>query len=131
MRELVKSTAVGAASGACTWFAAAVAVGGLSALRMRDGTAPPAWEPWAVFGLGAALVALVIHLVALQLLRVQIIAAFLAFAAVVVGLVAATGPVAGSLRFIGAAILGAAGASIVARLRPNSSFKPTSLRDAA
>ncbi len=125
LRDLVKSIVVGTLSGACSWFAAVMAVGSLSALAVRDGTAPPAWESLAVFGLGAALVALVIHLVALRLSKVQNIAALLAFAAVVVALVAATGPVAGSLRFIGAVLLGAAFASISSRLRPNSSFKPT------
>ena len=125
LRELVKSIAVGTSSGACSWFAAVMAVGGLSEIAVRDGTAPPVWAPLAIFGIGAALVALVIHLVALRLARAQLIAAFLAFAAVVVGLVASTGPVAGSLGFIGAALLGAASASILWRLRPNSSLKPT------
>jgi hypothetical protein len=125
LRELVKSTVVGALSGACSWFATVTAVGSLSALGVRDGTSPPAWEPVAVFGLGAALVALVIHLVALRLSNVRTIAAFFAFAAVVVGLVAATGPIASGLRFIGSVIVGAAAASLLARLRPNPSFKPT------
>ena len=106
MREVVKSTAVGMLSGACSWFAAAMAVGSFSERAVRDGVAPPAWQPLAAFGLGAALVALLVHLIALRLSKVQPIAAFFAFAAVVVGLVAATGPVSGSLRVLGAVLVG-------------------------
>ena len=131
MRALGKGMAIGAASGAVSWLAAVVALGYTNALAMPKGTSLLLWEATIVFGLGAGVVALAIHLVALRLFKATPVAAALGFVLAVVGLVAATGAISQSGKFIAAVVLGGLCASAVASLRSNSSFKPTSLRDAA
>lgn len=102
-----------------------------SAIAMPTGMSLPLWDAVVVFGLGAALVAFLVHLLALRLSKASPLVALLVFGAVVVACVASTGALTYSLNFITAAVVGALGASLVSGKIPNSSFWPTSLRDAA
>lgn len=69
MQGPVKSVIAGIASGVVTFFVSIQAMGYTSAFVMPPGASLAAWDALVILGLGATLVALVIHLVALRMSR--------------------------------------------------------------
>ena len=129
MRTFFKSVAIGVASGAATYFASVYALGYTSAFAMPHGFPLVLWEPAAVFGLGAGLVALLIHLISIRVFSPKPAVAFAAFAMTVVLALATTGLLALGIKTLAAWLLGSLLATAAhSWLRPNKSFKPKPLR---
>lgn len=127
-----KSCAAGVASGVLTYVASIYALGYTNALVMPRGVALAAWEATAVFGLGAALVALLIHFFAIQALAARILPALAGFVATVVSALAATGQLASGGKAIAAWLIGVLLASAAyGLLKSHNAFKPRSLRGSA
>lgn len=129
MRQSLKSIAAGVVSGGLTYAASIYALGFTNASAMPRGFPLALWEAAVVFGIGALLVALLIHFLAIRLLAARSALAFAAFA--VTGLVslAASGLLVHGGKALAAWLLGALLASALhIRLRPNNSFKPKPLR---
>ena len=129
MQQSLKSFAVGAASGAVTFAASIYATGYTSALAMPGGFPRPLWDALVVFGLGAALVAFLVHLIALRVCAARAVPAFAGLAATVVLAWGVTGRLASGITPMAAWLLGALLASAARGwLRPNNSLKPKPLR---
>jgi hypothetical protein len=128
----VKSIIAGTASGTASYLASTATLGYTNAVVMPSWAPLAAWEAVVVFGLGAALVALLIHLVGLVALQARaslVLASFLAVTLLAMGL---SGQLTYGANVVVAWVVGAALASLAYRkLRPNNSFKPTPLRGAA
>src|SRR5690606_21446010 len=126
------SIAVGSISAGCTYFASVQALGYTNAFVMPQWMSLAAWNALVVLGLGAGLVALLVHLVALASFSARVSVALASFLAV--GLLVLASAVQAAV-WVGTYVawaLGAGLASLVYRqLRPNNSFKPTPLRGAA
>ena len=132
MRQSVKSFATGVASGLLTYAASIFAVGLTSALTVPRNFAPGLWEALVVLGLGALLVASLVHLFSVRLMGANTLLAWVGFALTVVTLMVVTGLAAFYYKTLLAWLVGASLASLAYRwLRPNNSFKPTPLRGAA
>ena len=132
MQGPLKSIAAGVVSGVATYFVSVAALSYTNAFVMPSWAPLALWEAVVVFGVGAALVALLAQLVALRMSQADAawaLASFLGTTLLAMGL-------AGQLTF-GTKVLvawaaGALLASLIYRkLRPNKSFKPTPLRGAA
>jgi hypothetical protein len=125
MSQALRSIAIGVASGIATYFAARHALGLTSAFVLPDGFPLVLWEILVVFGLGATLVALIIHLTALGVTRPKKSHAFAGFVVAILSCLAAAGLLQYAARVVAAVVLGALLATGIACLRPNHSFKPT------
>lgn len=128
MHQSVKSSIVGAASGAATYAASILALGYTNAIAMPHGFPLAVWDAIVVFGLGATVVALAVHLVALRLQSVPVVG----FVVAVIGGLAVIGLLAFGYKVLAAWLIGALLATAVHRwLWPNNSVKRTPLRGAA
>ena len=132
MQGPVKSIVAGVVSAIATYFASVVALGYTNAFVMPSWAPLALWETVVVFGIGAALVALLIHIVVLRLFQADAAWALASF----LGATLLAMEVAGQLTFgtktLVAWAVGALLASLAYRkLRPNKSFKPMPLRGTA
>ena len=129
MLQLFKSSAIGALSGAITYVASIYTLGYTNALAMPHGFSLDLWHAVVVFGLGASLVALVFHLVALRAFSAKTLPAFVSFMAAVALALVVFGSVFTDLKAFAAWLAGAGLAALVHWwLRPNNSFKWKPLR---
>ena len=132
MPQLLKSRLAGAGSGAVTYFASVYAIGYTAAIAMPAGFPTAFWQAVVVFGLGAALVAFLVHTAALRIFPSRLIPALVGFTGVAVAALAVEGLLPTSFNALASWFVGALLASAVGRwLMPNNSFKPTPLRGAA
>ena len=122
----------GAASAFATFFASAFSFGYIDAVLPRTGTAEAAWQIVVFYGLGAMLVALVVHFFATYLLRASAWIALAAFFLILLLAMALTGPLTYAARPLAAWLIGGCLASLLVRwLRSKKSFKPRPLRGSA
>ena len=129
MHHLAKGSIIGAASGGVTYFASMLALGYTMAIAKPHGFPLALWDAVVFLGLGAALVAFVIHLIAIRFLAVPGASAFVGFVVAVTIALAATGQLALGYRALAAWVIGALFATAVQRwLWPNNSFKGMPLR---
>ena len=131
MSQPLKSVAIGIASGIATYYAATYALARTSAFVLPNGVPLAVWEIFVVFGLGVALVALVIHLAALTFARSRKSLALAGFVVAFLACLAASGLLQTGTQAVAAAAVGALLATGIARLRSNNSFKPEPLRGSA
>jgi hypothetical protein len=118
-------------SGAITYLASIHTIGYTVAFALPPGIPLGAWLAFA-FGLGATLVAFVVHGIALWLFPCRVIPALASFIAVVVAALAVEGLLPTGGNALAAWLIGVLLASaVVRRLRPNNSFKPNPLRGSA
>ena len=132
MEGVLKSTLAGTASGLLTGYVAVPALAATAAIAMPPGWPNALWGAVVVFGLGAVLPTLVIHLLALRLARANALLALASFCLAVI----ATIYVATGLTYAGGALAALVVGAIAATfafiaLWSNNSFKPTPLRGAA
>jgi hypothetical protein len=132
MQQSLKSSAAGVVSGGLTYFSSIYALGLTNAFTMPHGFPLALWEAAVVFGIGATLVALLIHFLAIRLLAARALLAFAAFAVTGLVCLAVSGLLTHGGKALAAWLLGALVASALhTRLRPNNSFKPNPLRGSA
>lgn len=132
MQQLLKSIAAGVASGILTFAASTYALGFTNAFVMPHGFSLALWETVVVFGVGATLVASLLHFLAIRVLVAKALPAFAAFAVTVVVALVASGLLTHGGKALAAWLIGALLASAAhSRLRPNNSFKPNPHRGAA
>jgi len=79
MQGIIKSIVAGAVSGIATYFASIYALGYTNAFVMPSWAPFALWETVVIFGLGAALVALLVHFVALHAFRAKTPLALVSF----------------------------------------------------
>ena len=132
MAGALKSTLAGTVSGVLTGNLAVPAMAATAAIAIPVGWPNALWTAVVVFGLGAFLPALVIHLAALRLTRANALVSLASFCIAVI----ATIYVATGLTYAGSAlaafVVGAIAATVASiSLWSNNSFKPTPLRGAA
>jgi len=126
MSQSLKSFAAGILSGAFTYAASTYALAHTNAFVMPRGFPLALWEAVVVFGLGAAVVAFLIHFVSIWILGAKNVPAFIGFAGAVIVVLAATGLLANGGNAIASWLAGALLASLVrGHLRSNPSFKRT------
>ena len=130
MSQLIKGIASGAVSAAVCFAVAIVTLARTNAWVMPSGVSLAAWD-LVVFGVGATLVALIVHLIALKLTKPRLSYAFLGFMLTYVAIFAFNGWLQVGSQSLVAATIGALLATVIVRLRSNNSFKPTPLRGAA
>ena len=129
MQQLVKGLIVGAASGVATYFASIQALGYTMAIAMPRGFPLALWDAVVFLGLGATLVALIVHLIATRLLAAPAAPALVGFAVAAAVALAVTGQLELGYKALVAWLIGAALASAVQRwLWPNNSVKGMPLR---
>jgi hypothetical protein len=132
MQGPVKSVIAGIASGVVTFFVSIQAMGYTSAFVMPPGASLAAWDAFVVLGLGATLVALVVHLVALRMSRAAAPLALASFFATTCLAMALAGLLGFGAKTLAAWLVGAFLASLAHRKGwPDKAFKPASLREAA
>ncbi|MBJ7575494.1 hypothetical protein [Luteimonas sp. MC1828] len=131
MQGPLKSILAGAVSGIATYFVSLRALGYTNAFVMPSWASLTAWEILVVLGLGATLVALVVHLIAVCILRAHAPWALASFFGTTLLAMALAGLLAFA-KTLAAWLLGALLASLAYRkLRPNNAFKPKPLRGSA
>ena len=129
MHHSVKGFIIGALSGLITYFASKLALGYTMAIAMPEGFPLALWDAVVFLGLGAALVAFLIHLVAIRLLAAPAVSAFVGFVVAMTVALAATAELAIGYKALAAWLIGALLATAVQRwLWPNNSFKGMPLR---
>ena len=129
---MMKSIVAGAGSAFATFFASTFTLGYIDSLQPHTGTAESAWQIVVFYGLGATLVALVVHFVAIYLIRARALIALAAFLFGLLVALAFTGPMTYATRPLAAWLVGGCLASLLVRgLRSNNSFKPRPLRGSA
>jgi hypothetical protein len=132
MEQSIKGVVAGVMSGGLTCVASIYALGFTNAFAVPDGVPLALWDAAVVFGVGAVLMALLIHFLAIRLLAVKTLLASAAFAVTGVVALAASGLLPHGGKVLTAWLVGAVLASLThSRLRPNNSFKPKPLRGSA
>ena len=132
MQGPLKSILAGAVSGIVTYFFSLRALGYTNAFVMPSWASLAAWEMLVVLGLGATLVALVVHLIAVHILRANAPLALASFFGTTLLAMALAGLLTFGAKTLAAWLLGAFLASLASRkLRPNNAFKPKPLRGSA
>ena len=132
MRGPIKSIFAGVVSGIASYFISLYALGYTNAFVMPLWASLALWNAFVVLGVGATLVALSIHFVALRIFRAKAPLALASFFGTTLVTMALAGVLALGAKTLLAWILGAFLASLAShKLRPNDSFKPTPLRGAA
>ena len=132
MQGPIKSIFAGIVSGIASYFISLYALGYTNAFVMPSWASLAFWNALVVLGVGATLVALAIHFVALQIFRAKAPLALASFFGTTLVAMALAGVLALGAKTLLAWVLGAFLASLAYRkLRPNDSFKPTPLRGAA
>ena len=124
MQGTIKNIVAGAVSGIATYFVSIYALGYTNAFVMPSWVSFALWETVVIFGLGAALVALLIHFVILHAFRAKTPLALVSFLGTTLLAMALTGQLSFGTKALVAWAVGALLASLAYRkLRPNSSFK--------
>lgn len=132
MRQAIKSSAIGVASGLLTYAASIYALGFTNAFVMPAGFPLALWQTVVVFGIGATLVALLVHFLAIRVLAANTLAALAAFVVTVVIALSASGLLIHGGKALAAWLAGALLASAIhSRLKSNKSFKPEPFRGTA
>ena len=131
MRQFVKSFATGALAGIAVYFVSIYTLARTNAFVMPESFSLVVWEWLVVFGVGATLVALVIHLTALAIFNPNRLAAFAGLTAALVLALASSGLLQTGLNTLTSWLIGALLATAIAKLRSNKSFKPRPLRGSA
>jgi len=131
MRQFVKGFGAGALAGIAIFFISISTLARTNAFVMPKSFSLLIWEWVVVFGIGATLVALVIHLAALVIFKVNRLAAFVGLAAALVVALATSGLLQTGLNTLTSWLIGALLATALAKLRSNKSFKPSPLRGLA
>ena len=132
MQNLLKSFAVGVSSGLVTYAVSIYTLGYTSAFAMPLDFSLKVWQALMVFGIGASLVALLIHFFALQTLAAKVTPALAGFVISVVLTLFITDQLTLGYKAIVAWLVGALLATVIhSRLRSNNSFKPKPLRGSA
>lgn len=111
MKETITGIIVGALSGVCTYAASIYALARTSAIVMPRGFPLVAWKALVIFGLGAFVVALVIHTLALRLSSSRALPSLAGFLVAVISALATSGLLATAHEALLAWSLGAAVAS--------------------
>lgn len=121
MRGWMTSTSAGVVSGTVTCAASLHALGYTSALVMPSWASPDAWNALVVLGVGATLVALVVHSIVLHVLRCRTALALVSFFGTTLVAMAFAGLLAMAARTLLAWLVGAFLASLAyRRLRPGA-----------
>ena len=129
MQRLVKSIGVGTAAGGVTCYGSVFAIGYTMAFVMPRAVPFALWDVVVVFGLGAALVAMAVHLAALRLFTVLRVPALLGFVAGLALTMLVLGEPLLAPKAWAAWVVGALLATAVdGWLRSNNSFKGMPLR---
>ena len=129
MQQLVMSLGVGIAAGALTCYASVWAIGYTMAFAMPPAFPIALWDALVVFGLGAGLVALAVHLLTLRLFTISATPALLGFVTGLALMLLALGESLLAGKAWAAWLLGSVAATgIAAWLRSNNSFKGMPLR---
>lgn len=132
MQGSIKSIIAGTVSGIASYFISFYALGYTNALVMPSWAPLAAWEAFVVFGLGATLVALGIHLMALRILRARTSLALAVLFGTTLLAMTLTGLLGFGAKTLVAWFLGAFLASLAHRkLWPDHAFKTTPLRGVA
>ena len=132
MEGLLKSTLAGTASGVLTGYVAVPALAATAAIAMPPGWPIALWTSVVMFGLGAFLPALVIHLSALRLAGANALVALASFCLAVIAMIYVTTGLTYAGAALAAVVVGAIAATFAfSALWSNNSFKPTPLRGAA
>ncbi|MGY1425164.1 hypothetical protein [Lysobacter sp. A289] len=132
MQYALKSIAAGVVSGGITYVASIYALGFTNAFGMPDGFPLALWDAAVVFGIGAMLVALLIHFLAIRLLAARVFLAFAAFAVTGFAALVVSGLLPHGGKALAAWLIGALLASVAhSRLRSGNSFKPNPLHRSA
>lgn len=116
MSQTLKSFVAGIVSGAITYAASIQALAHTSAFVMPRGFPLALWDAVVVFGLGAALVAFLIHVISIRIFAATDLPAFIGFAATVVAALAVAGLLAYGGNAIAWWLVGALLASLVRNL---------------
>ncbi len=131
MRQSLKSISAGVVSGGLTYTVSLYTLGFTTAFAMPRGFPLALWQATVVFGLGAMLVALLIHFLAIRVLTAKTLPAFIGFATTGIFALAATGLLTHGGSALAAWLIGALLASVAySQLRSNS-FKPNPLHRSA
>jgi hypothetical protein len=126
MQQFIKSITAGILSGGLTCIASTYTLGFTHAFAIPRNFPLAFWEMIVVFGIGAMLVALVIHLFAIRLFANKTAFAFAAFAVTVTIVLAILGQLTHGSKVLTAWLLGALISSLVhSRQQSNNSFKRT------
>jgi hypothetical protein len=129
MRQALKSIAVGAASGVLTFVISVLATG---YLPVPSQVPYALWELVVLLGVGATLVAFLIHFYSLRRLGARAYLALIGFALTIASIVVLSGLVAFLYKTLCAWLIGAILATVAQLwLWPNNSFKPNPLRGSA
>ena len=131
MSQLAKSIGIGIASGIVVFAVAIFTLARTNALILPAGVPLFAWDALVVFGLGVALIALIIHLAALTLVKPKLSLALAGFLLAFLSSLAVSGLLQMGIKALVAAAIGAFFATGIARLRSNNSSKPMPLRGTA
>jgi hypothetical protein len=132
MQGPFKSILAGAVSGIATYFVSLYVLAYTSALVMPAWASLAAWEILVVLGLGATLVAMVVHLVALRSLRASAPLALASFFATTLLAMALAGVLSVAAKTLAAWLVGAFLASLACRgLRAEEAYKSKPLRGSA
>lgn len=115
MQQQIKSIAVGIASGLVTCGISIYTLAYTHAWAMPQDFSLALWDAAVVFGLGAMLVALLVHLIAILTLATTALPALAGFAGSVILAAAATGQLAFAGKAIAAWLIGALMASAIQR----------------
>lgn len=124
MPQPLKGIAAGVVSGGLTYAASIYALGFTNAFVMPRGFPVALWHAVVVFGVGAMLVALLIHFITIRVLAAKTIPAFTAFMVTGVVALAVSGLLTHGGKALAAWLLGALLASMAhTGLRRDNSFK--------
>lgn len=115
MTQVPKSVVVGLLSGVVTCAISIYALGYTSAFVMPSRFPALLWDALIVFGVGAAAVAFVIHLLVVRVFTARVLPALVAFTVAIVVTAVATGPPSLTYRAIAAWMIGALIASVALR----------------
>ena len=126
-----KSFAIGAISSIATIFLSTIALARTSAFALPASMPIIVWEWIVVLGLGATLVALLIHWVALTAFMIAARPALIGFMSSLAVVLLVSGLLPSSLKTFIAWTVGALLASLLVRLKSNSSLKPSPHRGLA
>ncbi|MDR6841511.1 hypothetical protein [Pseudoxanthomonas sacheonensis] len=132
MQHLARNISAGVTSGGLTCAASIYTLAITNAFAAPRDFPIVLWDAVVVFGIGATLVALLIHFLVARLFAARPLPAFSAFAVTVVAALAAADLLSHGGKVLAAWLIGAVLSSLIHTwLRPNNSFKPNPLRGSA
>lgn len=125
-----KSFAMGAISSIATLALSSIALARTSAFVMPASMSPALWEWSVVLGIGAVLVALLVHVLAVFAFKATAWPAFFGFVSSAAVMLLVSGMLTTSYKTLVAWIIGALLATLLYRMRSSSPSKPVSLGSA-